>query len=524
MADRFAAPGEQRAPAEKRRDCEAFLRRLWELEKRLVANGFPAMPFWWRREVERFYRSGKRRWVIRKGRRVFASTCVAPRLAVAEMLWGKHKHLKGMPPLMYVFISVKRDEAEKRLRGVKAILDLLGEKYGEKGETIELESRPAIFSVVTANFKTSVGDTLAFCWCDEVSRWNDDGASPAEEVVGTVSPALATLPDARLFLVSSPLTTDDYHARQYDLGETDGQCVSFGNTWTINPTMSEEDCHREEPDERRFLREWAAIPQSAESAALPPDAISRAQRYLPAGLRMMTPVVTIDFSGGRGDACVWSRICWAHQDELPEFVSEKKYMPGVGHYFEPILDELGQPTPNPEYEPRRPLLVVGPLDHQTGKFWDSIPSSSLVARIARDAKRWGAQCVIGDQAHNYGLESLFAQHDLRFISVAWSNPNKQAAVVRLNRLLRDKEILLPMPSDGPAAARLDAEARAYNERVLPSGALQYSAPGSGHDDHVSACLITPLIADSLNLLPHSPTAPRSRRDMNSIREFLSDGS
>jgi hypothetical protein len=225
-----------------KRTVETFLRKLWALEAQLVQAGFKPMRRWWRETIERFYRSGKRRLVVRKGRRVFASTCVAPRLAVAEMLFGQHEHVVGTPPLVYAFVSVKRDEAANRLRGIKAILDVLGEKYAEKGETIELTNTPAIFSVLTASYKLSVGETLAYCWLDEVSRWNDEGANPAEQVVGTIAPALATLPGAKMFLVSSPLGAHDYHARQFDLGETDLQCVAFGETWTINPTLSEADC------------------------------------------------------------------------------------------------------------------------------------------------------------------------------------------------------------------------------------------------------------------------------------------
>lgn len=87
----------------RRRDAAIFLRRFWKLEERLVAAGMPAMPQWWRDTITRFYRGGKRRLVVRKGRRVFASTCVAPRLAVAEMLFGGHPHQPGTPPLVCIF-------------------------------------------------------------------------------------------------------------------------------------------------------------------------------------------------------------------------------------------------------------------------------------------------------------------------------------------------------------------------------------------------------------------------------------
>ena len=249
----------------KRRDTAAFLRKLWALEDALGAAGFPSMPPWWRATIERFYLSGKRRLVVRKGRRVFASTCLAPRLAVAEMLWGQHPHLHGTPPLVFAFLSVRRDEAAKRLRGVKAILDALGEKYAERGESVELVERPAIFTVVTANNRANVGDTVSFAWLDEVSSWSDDdlGANPAEQVVGRLAPALATLPDAKMCLVSSPLSVNDYHARQFDLGETASQCVARGATWEINPGLSEADTRELEPDERTWRREYGAEPSDS---------------------------------------------------------------------------------------------------------------------------------------------------------------------------------------------------------------------------------------------------------------------
>lgn len=244
------------------RDTELFLARLWALDEELVAAGFLPLLDWWKREIARFYRADKRRWIVRKGRRVYASTSVAPRLAVAEMLFGEHRHIPGSPPVEYAFLSVKRDEAGKRLTGVTAILDALGVRYSGSGLTITLKDLPAQFNVITANHKTSVGGTLGFAWLDEVARWNDDEISknPAEEVVGSLSPALATLPDAKLFLVSSPLTDEDYHAKQYDLGDTEAQHTSFGETWTINPTLSEDDTRKMEPDPRIWAREYAAIP------------------------------------------------------------------------------------------------------------------------------------------------------------------------------------------------------------------------------------------------------------------------
>lgn len=510
----------------KRRDPEAILAKLWSLEDQLVASGFPAMPRWWRRVITRFYCSGKRRMVIRKGRRVYASTCVAPRLAVAEALFGGHEHLPGTPPLVYAFLSVHRGEAANRLRGIREILDAIGVEYRERGETIELMDRPAIFAVKTVSERTTVGDDVAFAWCDEVSRWRDDdsGSNPAEAVIGGFAPSQATLPDATMWLVSSPRGRDDYHARQFDLGETEAQCVAFGATWEINEALTEEETRRLEPDDRVWSREYAAQPQAAVLAALDPDAITRAQRDQPAGLVCAPPVVCVDMSDGRGDATAWAAARWAWTKGEPEFLSRRaclsaRLRDGRGNLIEwdePLLDADGERVPNPGYSgPPAPILIVGPIRSIVGRFWQSIRSADLVARIAADARAWGARFVIGDQRSDYALEPLFAAHGLRFVSVVWSNPSKVQAVTRLRSWLRDGSIILPQPGEGDAAARLSSELAAYQERLSPSGSVVYGGRSGVHDDHV-ATLLTAAMADARALLPASPTAPRVVRDFTNL--------
>jgi len=96
-------------------NVDTFLASLDCLDAYLVEkHKFLPMNHWWRDKIEQFYRSGKLRFVVRKGRRVFASTQIAPRLAVCEMLYGEHEHVVGSPPLLFAFLSVKREEAGKR--------------------------------------------------------------------------------------------------------------------------------------------------------------------------------------------------------------------------------------------------------------------------------------------------------------------------------------------------------------------------------------------------------------------------
>lgn len=503
-----------------------FLAKLWKQDSLLARAGFPPMSPWWREQVERFMSARRRRWVLRVGRRGGKSSTLC-RLAVGWALYGSWSVPLGDVAVV-AFVSIDRDEAAARLRTIGDILTVLGIRFEQRGDEIELPTKRLVFRVVTCSVRGTVGFTSVAVFGDEVARWEsrETAANPAADVIGSLAPTLATQPDGFMVLSSSPWSLDDFHATEFAKGDTEHQVTSFAPTWVANPTLTEERTHELEPDSKRWLREYAAVPSASVSAALDGDAISRAQRYLPEGLKLMAPVVCLDFSSGRSDAVVWSKVAWARQDDVPEFVSERMWMPGFGagpgsHYWEPVVSEAGETTPNPGYKPTPPLLVVGPLAHQLGAFWNSLPSTVLVARIAADAKRWGASTVIGDASNAYGLEGMFASQGLRFVTVPWSQPNKAAAVTRIRRWLRDGQLCLPIPSDGPAAERLDREIRAFEERLSPSGVATYNGARGMHDDHVASAVMMPAIADALNLLPASPTALRSRRDMNSIREFLS---
>ncbi len=353
-------------------DVDRFLARFDCLDAALELQGFKPILPWWRETIERFYRSGKRRMVVRKGRRVFASTQVAPRLAVCEMLFGEHEHVKGSPPLNYAFLSVKKEEAANRLLGVAAILEALGVRHSVAGMSIKLTDYPALFSVVTANHKTNVGGTIAFAWLDEVSRWSDDdlGANPAELVVTSLAPALSTLPNAKMFMVSSPMTVDDYHARQFELGETPAQCTAFGATWDIRPDFTEEMARKEEPDERTMLREYGAIPTTALTKNWFGDAIERAVvDSMPRTVVYVRPLFAIDpaFDGdtspdlfgwaaasnesSRGERTVWLRGIGAWKPDRKPSELAKRVRDDVCNIYDPKhANEARVPVYSDQYE------------------------------------------------------------------------------------------------------------------------------------------------------------------------------
>lgn len=501
-------------------DAESFLRKLWALDDLLADRGFPKFSPWWRAELSRFFRAlaaGRRQWVVRVGRRGGKSTTWA-KVAVAWALFGPWTIPAGDRGVV-AFVSVSRDEAAQRLRSIGDMLRQLGEQFASRAEEIELGSRPCVFKVFSCSTTGVVGFTSIAVICDETARWEhrDSGANPAREVVGSLRPALATQPLGFLALSSSPWSQDDFHAQAFDAGETAAQITSSAPSWTANPTLTEAGTRSLEPDERTWRREFLAEPQAAVAGAFDLDAITSAQREVPTGLVCAPPVVCVDMSDGRGDATAWAAVRWAWSKGEPRYLSRRACVSSrIRHangdlieYDEPILDRSGAPVLNPSYiGPPAPILIVGPVRSITGKFWQSVRSADLVARIAADARAWGARFVVGDQRSDYALEPLFARHDLRFLSIAWTAQSKVQAVTRLRSWLRDGSIILPKPTDGDAAARLASELAAYQERLSPSGTVVYGGRSGVHDDHV-ATLLTAAMADARALLPASPTAPRT---------------
>lgn len=240
----------------------AFLEKLWAVDAALAKQGFPAFSPWWRKQLTRFFLSDRRRWVVRVGRRGGKSTSWA-KVAVAVALYGAWVVPAGDTAVV-AFLSIDRGEASARLRTIAAMLAALDVEHSQRDGEIELKTRPVAFRVFAATTR-AVGFTAILAICDEVARWKDvaTNANPAREVVASLAPALATQPEAKLILSSSPWTTHDFHATEFDKGDTSDQLATSAATWEANPSVTEADTHALEPDPRIWSREYAAQPSDA---------------------------------------------------------------------------------------------------------------------------------------------------------------------------------------------------------------------------------------------------------------------
>lgn len=377
------------------------------------------------------------------------------RVAIIEALYGEH-HIPPGDTGIVGFLSVDLQEARQRIKLIKDILDVLGVEYRDTKESIRLIDRPIRFQVFAASFKAVVGGTWICAVCDEVARWRDHetSANPAFEVLASLRPTMATMPNAHMFLLSSPLGMTDAHAMAFDQGDTDHQMVAFAPTWVANPIISEAATRADEPNERVWKREYAAIPQGALTSVFALDDID-ACINLGEDIRVESAaqaIMCIDPSRGH-DAWTYCIARWIWFDGRARL----------------RVEEIGQ-VPNAN-------------DTRKAVDW-----------LTTKAKANGCVAVASDQYDAAGLAVLFSEQGLSFYQNTWSAKTKKEAVDRMDRLLRDTDIALP---DNEQMRRHLVE---YSEKIGRGGGdPTYSGRGK-HDDY-AAVLLTLIMMELQARLP-----------------------
>lgn len=443
------------------------------LDRALVAKGFPATSRWWRRVIRRFLESGRRQLVLRVGRRGGKSSTLC-RLAVCLALYGEHV----IPPGdlgVAAFVSTSRGESGERLRTIEAILEAIGVEHrraSDGGGTAYLEvvGRRLAFKTYVATIAGVSGFTAVVVIGDEVAKWRDadSGANPATEVLASVRPTMATQPNARIVLSSSPLSTLDAHYDAFEAGDDDFQIVAQAPTWEANPTVTEADTHTLEKDPRVRAREYGAIPQAAAQGAFSTEEVYPAWIF-PVLRDLQTPVVVLDASGGGGDAFVYAVVRWAKRVDCT------------------------------------PVLAITDVGAFKGAFGPHLTAESIVAHIARTAKAAGTTDAIGDQYSAFAMQSLFSAKGIRLRQLSWTGENKIVAVQRVRTLLRDRRIVVTPGAEGETMRR---QMLALEERITPSGHTTFAGRRGTHDDHAMTLLLAGL-ADVHGMLRGSAMNPGS---------------
>lgn len=454
-----------------------ILDRLEAIDAALAEKGFPRMSPWWRNTFATFYRSGCRQLVLRVGRRGGKSSSLC-RVAVVEGVYGDHEIPPGDVGVV-AFVSVSKDEAGARLRTIRTILDALGVAYSQSEGTIELHDRPVVFKVFACTVAAVSGFTTIAVIADEVAKWRDsNGANPATEVLAALRPTMATQPNAKLFLSSSPLANLDAHAKAFDAGDDEYQICRWAPTWIANPTISEEDTVTLERDPRIRSREYGAEPSAAVDAAFDDLLVKACFRPIPKHTHRGRPMLVCDPSGGKHDGwaySVWSWIfdCEAYtefRDDGDGYVDVTRYRPGN----------------------LPPTLVCW-----SAAEWrpPKIPTATqIMNHLHQLSRQVGATHVVADSYAGFVYESLAAERKMKWIPISWSNDTKADSIGMLRSWLANSALVLP------DNAELQKQLLQYSEKILPSGKIAYGAPGAAFDD-MASCVVGAAHAAMLGLLP-----------------------
>lgn len=450
---------------------------LWErfrwLDDKLVAAGFPPTSPFWLDEVERLYRSDVRAKVWRVGRRGGKSSTLAGRCAVVETLYGDHYVPPGDTG-EYNVISVKREDATKRLDTIEAVLRLgLGMRPrvdyyrvdgGAKGAGIWLQGRRLAFKVQTASFRTNVGQTSIGVLFDEEARYRDEASSknPGKHILSTVLPSLATMPNAYAHHSSSPWSTLDVHYEQFERGETSRQQVAHAESWRANPTLTPERCWQllleedEDDSQVAFDREFGAIPMPATAQAFfdprAIDACTDLALELPRAPLIGEQVVAGVDLGYRSDSAA---LAIAHI-QRPEDEEHSRYVIGE-------LVEL-----RPEAGALKPSEVCG--------------------RFAGAIRAHGGVAGMADQFGQDAAAEYFAEAGLGYLAAPRDVP---ATYTRARTLMHQGRLVLP--TQGREAQRLLRDLRLVEAVPTSNGRITMRLPryaGGGHGDLVSALVLS----------------------------------
>jgi hypothetical protein len=382
----------------------------------------------------------------RVGRRGRKSSTISL-VAVFEALYGGHEqHL--IPGELGLVAVISKDLAGcgTVARFIESWLDAIGVGYSETTSgamrLIPIEGTQLAIALLPCSSEAPRGPAIPVAILDEIAFWStsEKYAQPDTEILSALRPAMAQFPRRKVFAISSPFGEDGVHFTTIDraLGNDDERktLAVEGPTWIWNPKISEATTHEIEPDEKKWSREFAAIPGATVSQAL--DRADLDACIVDAPEASGRCFCAIDASSLRGDAFSWLFIF-----EIASGVS---------------------------------VPVVRGIE---GDDLRRYSMTEIVKGIARQCAELGCHTVFGDQRESASLSALFNAEGLAFTSYAWSETSKDAAFQTLRRLLRDRKISILNHE------KTISQLRNVKAHLRPSGRTNYATNGL---DYASAVI------------------------------------
>lgn len=187
-----------------------------------------------------------RETVLVCGRRA-GKTLTCALVLIYLALFGNYKLPTGTTPLIMA-IAADRLQVLVLVRYMRALLEsvpVLRKQVREfKKESIEFENG-VVVRVTTASHRTTRGYTVVAAVCDEVAWWRtaETSAVPDREILSAIRPAMATVRDPLLLIISSPYREQGELWRLYKkhFGQDDAKVLVWqADTKTMNPEVADE--------------------------------------------------------------------------------------------------------------------------------------------------------------------------------------------------------------------------------------------------------------------------------------------
>jgi hypothetical protein len=138
---------------------------------------------------------------------------------------------------------------------------MLGEP---RNDEIDLVNGVTI-AVVPANFRTVRGRSVCAAICSEIAFWLDSetNSNPAKEILRALRPSMATFPNAKLVMVSSPFAKQgvlwDAYQKRHSIDWGRKRLVWKLDSLTMNPSLDRQQlAEEEESDPENYAREYLA--------------------------------------------------------------------------------------------------------------------------------------------------------------------------------------------------------------------------------------------------------------------------
>lgn len=215
-------------------------------------------------------------------------------------------------------IAADRQQARTVMRYIRGFFDhpMLRPLVARETETIiELSNRCAI-EIATASHRAVRGYSLAAVIADEVAFWMAEGASPDEEILAALRPALATL-GGKLVALSSPYAKRGalWNVYRRHFGQDGRILVAQAPSRTMNPTLPQvviDDAMRD--DAARASAEYLAQFRSDISSLIDEDLVRDCTRPKPKELPRAAGITYFGFTDPSGGGADGFSLAIAHAE------------------------------------------------------------------------------------------------------------------------------------------------------------------------------------------------------------------